>query len=98
MNQETLFVQLEANIRRLGESKQLLEDTLAKQKGELASLYTINKELQAQIDDLTEKLQHRNSPQILDQEHDQEVFKVKTQQRIQDLVKEIDECIALLNS
>ncbi|MEY4329791.1 MAG: hypothetical protein RL609_539 [Bacteroidota bacterium] len=98
MNQETLFVQLEANIRRLGESKQLLEDTLAKQKGELASLYTINKELQAQIDDLTEKLQHRNPPQILDQEPDQDIFKVKTQQRIQDLVKEIDECIALLNS
>ncbi|MEN9395202.1 MAG: hypothetical protein RL362_1423, partial [Bacteroidota bacterium] len=40
MNQETLFVQLEANIRRLGENKQLLEDTLAKQKSELASLYT----------------------------------------------------------
>ncbi|MBM3428818.1 MAG: hypothetical protein FJX95_08555 [Bacteroidetes bacterium] len=98
MNQETLFVQLEANIRRLGESKQLLEDTLAKQKGELASLYSINKELQVQIDDLTEKLQNRNTPQILDQEPDQEVFKVKTQQRIQDLVKEIDECIALLNS
>lgn len=98
MNQETLFVQLEANIRRLGESKQLLEDTMAKQKGELASLYTINKELQAQIDDLTEKLQHSNPTQILDQEPDQEVFKVKTQQRIQDLVKEIDECIALLNS
>ena len=98
MNQETLFVQLEANIRRLGENKRLLEDTVAKQKGELASLYTINKELQAQIDDLTEKLQHRNPPQVLENEPDQEVFKVKTQQRIQDLVKEIDECIALLNS
>ncbi len=98
MNQETLFVQLEANIRRLGENKQLLEDTLAKQKSELASLYTINKELQAQIDDLTEKLQLSHPTQILNNESNQDQFKVKTQQRIQDLVKEIDECIALLNS
>ncbi len=46
MNPETLFVQLEANIRRLGEQKKQLEETIAKQKGELSSLYTINKELQ----------------------------------------------------
>lgn len=98
MNPETLFVQLEANIRRLGEQKRQLEETIAKQKGELSSLYTINKELQGQIDDLRESLDHVNNRPVLNQEKDLEPFKAQTQQRIQDLVKEIDECIALINA
>ena len=70
----------------------------AKQKGELSSLYTINKELQGQIDDLRESLEHVNNRPVLNQEKDLEPFKAQTQQRIQDLVKEIDECIALINA
>lgn len=95
MSQETLIAQITANIHRLGESKRELENMIEKQKSELSSLYTINKEMQKQIDDLTEQLQHPSTTPTVNAEST--VTKTEgTQQRIHELVKEIDECIALL--
>jgi predicted RNase H-like nuclease (RuvC/YqgF family) len=95
MSQETLIAQITANIHRLGESKRELEATIERQKSELSSLYTINKEMQRQIDDLTEQLQHPLTTPTVDVQPP--VSQTEgTQQRIHELVKEIDECIALL--
>lgn len=83
-------------IVRLGEAKLELESQLARVREECDSLYRINKELQAQIDDLTEKntsLNKSGSQKI--QEHDP--VRQVTKQRISELVREIDDCIAMLN-
>jgi hypothetical protein len=95
MSQETVFAQLEANIHRLGEAKRDLESLLEKQKSELSSLYAINKEMQKQIDDLTETLQHQSTAPTMAVSSPESDSEGK-QQRIHELVKEIDECIALL--
>jgi predicted RNase H-like nuclease (RuvC/YqgF family) len=95
MSQETLIAQITANIHRLGESKRELEATIERQKSELSSLYTINKEMQKQIDDLTDQLQHPSTTPAVNV--NPTVSQTEgTQQRIHELVKEIDECIALL--
>ena len=95
MNPETVIAQITANIHRLGEAKKELEATIEKQRSELSSLYAINKEMQKQIDDLQENLiQQSNTPFMEAQRPDENL--VQSQQRIHELVKEIDECIALL--
>jgi len=82
MGAETLIHQLEANIHRLGDSKKALEEQLAKSKEEMRAMYTINKELQTQIDDLNEQLRLRELQPTVKREPEQEEFHVQTQQRI----------------
>ncbi len=95
MSQETVIAQITANIHRLGEAKKELEATIEKQRSELSSLYAINKEMQQQINDLQENLLHQTNTPIMEVERTDDKA-VQSQQRIHELVKEIDECIALL--
>ena len=93
--QETI-TRIEEKITTLGESKVELERQLNRAKAENDSLFRINKELQARVDELKEKnkeLQETTSLQVpVNQE-----FREDTRQRINELVKEIDECIELIN-
>jgi len=83
-------------VASLGEAKLELESQLARIREECDSLYRINKELQVQIDDLTEKNTSLNkSGSQKTQEHDP--VRQVTKQRISELVREIDDCIAMLN-
>jgi hypothetical protein len=96
MEHKDLLISIEEKIVRLGESRRELQQQLARLKDENDSLYRINKELLSQVNELTEKnreLENTRSLHVAPQEE----FRVATKQRINDLVKEIDECIALLN-
>lgn len=96
MNQQEILVSIEEKIIHLGEAKRALEAQNAKLKEEMASLYKINNELLAQIEDLSEKNKELEQNKSL-KPVAQEDFRVATKQRINDLVKEIDDCLALLN-
>jgi predicted RNase H-like nuclease (RuvC/YqgF family) len=96
MELQQILTRIEEKIAILGESKMELERHLSRAKSENESLYRINKELQTQLDELTEKnkeLQDARSLQVLPDKD----FREDTRQRINELVKEIDECITLLN-
>jgi uncharacterized protein (DUF3084 family) len=96
MDQKDILIRIEEKIARLGESKRDLEMQLTRVKEEMASLYKINKELLAQVEELTDRNKELENSHSL-QPVAQEDFRVATRQRINELVKEIDECIALLN-
>lgn len=96
MDYTEVLVRLEEKIVKLGESRRELKLQLARTKEENDSLYRINKELLNQVNELTEKnreLENTRSLQVVPQED----FRAATRQRINELVQEIDECIALLN-
>lgn len=96
MDYTEVLVRLEEKIVKLGESRRELKLQLARMKEENDSLYRINKELLNQVNELTEKnreLENTRSLQVAPQED----FRAATRQRINELVQEIDECIALLN-
>jgi len=97
MEHNEILARIEAKITRLGESKRDLEQQMLKSRGELASLYKINKELLVQIDEIAEKNRELEQTSSL-QPVAQEDFRYATRQRINELVREIDECIALLNT
>ncbi|MCC6599545.1 MAG: hypothetical protein IT223_02610 [Crocinitomicaceae bacterium] len=65
-------------------------------KEELASLYKINKELLSTVEELNEKNRELETANSL-QPSAQESFRASAKLRINELVKEIDDCIALLN-
>jgi predicted nucleic acid-binding Zn-ribbon protein len=93
---EIVLSRLQDKIQRLGEAKIDLAAQVVRMKEELESLYKINRELQSQVAELSEKLNENivaTSLPVADTEH----FRLATKQRISDLVKEIDDCIALLN-
>jgi FtsZ-binding cell division protein ZapB len=96
MNHQEILHRIENKISQLGETKRQLEAQVTRLKEENASLYKINGELLGRVEELAEKnkeLENTTSfkPAV------QEDFRVATKQRINDLVKEIDECLALLN-
>ncbi len=95
MKHSDLLTGIEQKIIRLGDARRQLLTEVNRLREENESLYRINRELQEQVDDLGEKnrvLASRPQPVVV-QEH----FREHTRQRITDLVREIDECIALLN-
>ncbi|MFN8699465.1 MAG: hypothetical protein ACK500_06335 [Flavobacteriales bacterium] len=97
MEHNEILARIEAKISRLGEERGDLKQQLLKAKEELASLYKINKALQGQIDELTEKNSILEQAESLEPVAEED-FRFTTRQRINDLVREIDECIALLNA
>jgi len=97
MEHSEILARIEAKINRLSEIRRGQDELLRKAREEVTALYKINKELQKQVDDLTEhnrELEQTGSLQPVMQED----FRYATRQRINELVREIDECIALLNS
>ncbi|MFN9801827.1 MAG: hypothetical protein ACK54P_17545 [Bacteroidota bacterium] len=97
MEHHDLLARIEAKISRLGEERRDFEQQLLTAREELASLYKINKELQVQVDELTEKSRSLEQAGSLQPVAETE-FRYATRQRINELVREIDECIALLNT
>jgi len=97
MEHNEILARIEAKITRLGEERRDFEQQLLKAKEDLASLYKINKALQGQIDELTEKTSILERAESLEPVAEED-FRFTTRQRINDLVREIDECIALLNA
>lgn len=96
MNQTEILSRIESKINQLGSAHRQLESQYARLKEENASLYKINAELLGQLDELKEKnLELQNTKSL--QPAVQEEFRSATKQRINDLVKEIDECLSLLN-
>lgn len=96
MNHTEIIQRIENKINQLGSMKVQLEAQLGRLKQENASLYKINNELLAQVDELKEKNRELETTKSL-QPAVQEEFRSATKQRINDLVKEIDECLSLLN-
>lgn len=96
MNHTEILTRIEGKINQLGSDRRQLEAQLERVKEENASLYKINGELLSQLDELKEKnLELLNTKSL--QPAVQEEFRTATKQRINDLVKEIDECLSLLN-
>ncbi|MEN9638486.1 MAG: hypothetical protein RLZZ262_354 [Bacteroidota bacterium] len=96
MNNEQL-IRVREKIALLGQSKVELEAQVERLRKECDSLYKINAELQIQIDELNDKraeLELRQSPV----NNVQDDMRVRTKERISELVKEIDDCITLLNT
>lgn len=90
-------LRIREKIARLGTSKLDLEQQISRLRLECESLYKINGELQLQIDELNEKkaeLEMRQSPVG----NAQDDLRLRTKERISELVKEIDDCITLLNT
>jgi peptidoglycan hydrolase CwlO-like protein len=91
------LLRISEKIARLGKSKQDLEQQVKRLSAECESLYKINGELQLRIDELNEKRAELEMRQSL-VGHVQDDARVHTKERISELVKEIDECITLLNT
>lgn len=91
-----ILKRIEEKIVRLGEAKRDLELQNNRLKEENDSLYKINRELLGQIEELGEKNRELENTRSL-QPAVQDDFRTSTKQRINDLVQEIDECLALLN-
>lgn len=93
---ELLIARIEAKITQLGEAKRNLEQQTARLREENASMHLINKELQRQVDELNMKLSEQLHTGSKTVERDEQL-RGTTRHRINELVKEIDECITLLN-
>ncbi|MFN5621944.1 MAG: hypothetical protein ACK478_11630 [Flavobacteriales bacterium] len=93
---ELLIARIEAKITQLGESKRHLEQQVNRLREENASMHLINKELQQQVDELNMKLSEQLHTGSKTVERDEQL-RGTTRHRINELVKEIDECITLLN-
>lgn len=96
MENNQILERIAAKITELGESRRQLEQQVARLQEENASMHRINKELQAQVDELLEKnseMLNARSLAVAPEEN----FRDTTRQRINELVREIDECITLLN-
>ncbi len=96
MDNNIILERINAKIEILGDSKRQLEQQLLRLREENETMHRINKELQAQLDELIDK----NSEMVKDNSLTaipEDDFRGATRQRIGELVKEIDECITLLN-
>jgi hypothetical protein len=93
---ELLIARIEAKITQLGEAKRNLEQQTVRLREENASMHLINKELQKQVDELNMKLSEQLHTGSKTVERDEQL-RGTTRHRINELVKEIDECITLLN-
>lgn len=96
MEQNQILERIAQKIARLGEAKLALEQTISRLREENESMHRINKELQAQVDELSEKNLELTNTRSQSVTSDEE-FKGATRQRINELVKEVEECITLLN-
>lgn len=96
MTHTEILKRIEEKIVRLGEAKRDIEVQYNRLKDENDSLYKINRELLGQIEELGEKNRELENTRSL-QPGVQDDFRTSTKQRINELVLEIDECLALLN-
>lgn len=96
MEHNQILERVGGKIALLGEAKLELQLQVNRLREENASMHLINKELQAQIDELIEKNNEMVATRSLSVSPDME-FRGATRQRINELVNEIDECITLLN-
>lgn len=93
---ELLIARIEAKITQLGEAKRNFEQQTVRLREENASMHLINKELQRQVDELNMKLSEQLHTGSKTVERDEQL-RGTARHRINELVKEIDECITLLN-
>jgi predicted RNase H-like nuclease (RuvC/YqgF family) len=96
MDQNQILERITGKIARLGDAKKELESQISRLRDENAAMNRINKELQAQVDELIRKNNEMVNARSLQVPPDEE-FRGATRQRINELVKEIDECLTLLN-
>ncbi len=96
MEHKEILIRIEEKVLHLGETKRGLEQQISRLKEEMTSLYKINKELLLTVEELNEKNRELESNQSL-QPAAQEDFRASAKLRINELVREIDDCIALLN-
>lgn len=96
LNNEQLL-RVREKIARLGQSKIELEAQVERLRKECDSLYKINAELQLRIDELNDKRAELEMRQSL-VGNVQDDMRLRTKERISELVKEIDDCITLLNT
>ena len=93
---ELLIERIQAKIVTLGESKLNLQQQVQRLREENQAMHRINKELQQQVDELSSRVNSGVNTGSMPTPQD-ENFRGVTRHRINELVKEIDECITLLN-
>jgi hypothetical protein len=93
---EQLIERIQAKIVTLGESKLSLQQQVQRLREENEAMHRINKELQQQVDELSNRVNSGLNTSSMPTPQD-ENFRGVTRHRINELVKEIDECITLLN-
>jgi hypothetical protein len=96
MDQNQVLERISGKIATLGMAKKELELQVSRLKDENAAMHLINKELQAQVDELIANTNELVTARSLTAPPEDE-FRGATKQRINELVKEIDECLTLLN-
>jgi FtsZ-binding cell division protein ZapB len=93
---ELLIERIQAKIVTLGEAKLSLQQQVQRLREENEAMHRINKELQQQVDELSSRVNNGVNTGSMPTPQD-ENFRGVTRHRINELVKEIDECITLLN-
>jgi FtsZ-binding cell division protein ZapB len=93
---ELLIERIQAKIVTLGEAKMSLQQQVQRLREENEAMHRINKELQQQIGELSNRVSNGLNAGSMPTPQD-ENFRGVTRHRINELVKEIDECITLLN-
>jgi FtsZ-binding cell division protein ZapB len=93
---ELLIERIQAKIVQLGEAKMSLQQQAQRLREENEAMHRINKELQQQVDELSNRVNSNVNTGSMPTPQD-ENFRGVTRHRINELVKEIDECITLLN-
>ena len=93
---ELLIERIQAKIVALGEAKLNLRQQVLRLREENEAMHRINKELQQQVDELSNRGTNGINSSTMPTPQD-ENFRGVTRHRINELVKEIDECITLLN-
>ena len=93
---ELLIERIQAKINLLGEAKLSLQQQVQRLREENEAMHRINKELQQQVDELSNRVNNGLNTGSMPAPQD-ENFRGVTRHRINELVKEIDECITLLN-
>ena len=93
---ELLIERIQAKIVTLGEAKLSLQQQVQRLREENEAMHRINKELQQQVEDLSNRVTHNANTGSMPAPQDDN-FRGVTRHRINELVKEIDECITLLN-
>jgi FtsZ-binding cell division protein ZapB len=93
---ELLIGRIQAKIVTLGEAKLSLEQQVQRLREENEAMHRVNKELQQQVDELNNRVNIVVNTGSMPTPQDDN-FRGVTRHRINELVKEIDECITLLN-
>lgn len=93
---ELLIERIQTKIVQLGEAKLGLQQQVHRLREENEAMHRINKELQQQVDEMGSKVNNIVNTSSMPAPQDDN-FRGLTRHRINELVKEIDECITLLN-